>query len=90
MAGAAELTNKLKERTGLYKEIFADASSLEDVVANASKAGFEVTAAELAQAIIEVRGPEVLQLSDDDLEQVAGGMLEPFKDIKVQCSCYGA
>jgi len=89
MAGVAELTTKLKERTGLYKEIFTHAASIEDAVTNASKAGYEVTAAELAKAVVEVRGPEVLQLSEDDLEQVAGGNAGPFKDYAL-CTCYGA
>ena len=89
MAGVAELTTKLKERTGLYKEIFTNAASIEEAVSNASKAGYEVTAAELAKAVVEVRGPEVLELSDDDLEQVAGGNGSPFQNIAL-CTCYGA
>jgi hypothetical protein len=91
MAGLTELTAKLKERTGLYKEIFTNAASIEDAVANAAKAGYSVTSAELAQAVVEVRGPEVLQLSDADLEQVAGGN-SPLENQGVQayCTCYGA
>ena len=91
MPGVTELTAKLKERTGLYKEIFTNAASIEDAVANAATAGYSVTTAELAQAVVEVRGPEVLQLSDEDLEQVAGGV-SPFENQKVQafCTCYGA
>lgn len=91
MPGLTELTAKLKERTGLYKEIFSNAASIEEAVANAASAGYSVTSAELAQAVIEVRGPEVLQLSDADLEQVAGG-ISPLDDpnVIVKCSCYGA
>ena len=91
MAGLTELTAKLKERTGLYKEIFTNAASIDDAVANATKAGYSVTSAELAQAVVEVRGPEVLQLSDADLEQVAGGN-SPLdnQNVKAFCTCYGA
>ena len=83
MAGITELIAKFEERSGLYKEIFNGASSIEDAVSNAAKAGYTITAAELTQAVVKVRGPEVLKLSDDDLEQVSGGAMGAQ-----YCTCY--
>ena len=86
MAGIAELIAKFEDKSGLYKEIFNGTSSIEDAVANAAKAGYTVTVAELTQAVVKVRGPEVLKLSDADLEQVVGGVMN---EERMLCSCYG-
>jgi predicted ribosomally synthesized peptide with nif11-like leader len=87
MAGVVEFIEKLKERNGYGKELFEGCSTIEEMLAKASEAGYSLSGDELKQAIADARGPKIMQLDDRDLEQVAGGR---SPDEFEWCTCYGA
>ena len=64
----AALLAKLKEDAGL-REKLQDAAGLDTAVAVAKEAGFDVSNADL----LEYQAQQALELSDEDLEKVAGG-----------------
>ena len=66
----AALLAKLKEDAGL-REKLQDAAGLDTAVAVAKEAGFDVSKADL----LEYQAQQTLELSDEELEGVAGGVV---------------
>ena len=66
------LLAKLKEDTGLL-ERFKVAADLDAAVAIAKEAGFDVSKADW----LKYQAQQTLELSDEDLEGVAGGKVDP-------------
>ena len=67
----AALLAKLKDDAGLQEKL-QGAADLDAAVAVAKEAGFDVSKADL----LEYQAQQTLELSDEDLEKVAGGLWE--------------
>jgi predicted ribosomally synthesized peptide with nif11-like leader len=68
----AALLAKLKDDAGFLEKLKA-AADLDAAVALAKEAGFDVSKADL----LKYQATQILELSDDELEGVAGGMANP-------------
>jgi len=74
----AALLAKLKDDAGLQEKL-KGAADLDAVLAIAKDAGFDVSKA----AWLRYQANQTLELSDEELEGVAGGSLDPFgKEVR--------
>ena len=73
----AALLAKLKEDAGLQQKL-QGAADLDAAVAVAKEAGFDVSKADL----LEYQAQQTLELSDEDLEKVAGGNFASAGDYR--------
>ena len=80
-----ELLAKLKEDAGLQEKL-KGAADLDAAVAMAQEAGFDVSKADW----LKYQAKETLELSDEELEGVAGGKPENYtRKSCAECNSYG-
>ena len=76
------LLAKIKEDAGLQEKL-RGAGDLDDAVAIAKAAGFDVSKADW----LRYKAKQTLELSDEELERAAGGA--PNITIEITCNCPG-
>ena len=80
----AALLAKLKDDTGLQEKL-KGAADLDAVLAIAKDAGFDISKA----AWLRYQAQQTIELSDEELEGVAGGLLFPLITLIGGGQCYG-
>jgi len=81
----AALLAKLKDNAGLQEKL-KGAADLDAAVAIAKDAGFDVSKADL----LRHQAKQTLELSDEELEGVAGGKVGSGESSPIQCDTYKA